>query len=485
MRIPRMLRIVGGVAVVAGLGAAAFFTREQWMALIAARSAPAKAVEAAPAPIQEAKVLKLSPQARQNLGLVAKAAKLQTYWRTIQVPGAVVDRPGRSDRGVTAPAVGAVVQIHAFPGDTVKPGDRLFTLRLFSEYLQNTQSELFKATREVEIVKEQYARLEVTAKSGAIPEARLIELKNQLRRQNAAIQAYRQDLLTRGLQPEQIEEVTEGNFVSTIEIVAPPANNFRFLIDDFRLPDNPNKEQPSSELSIENQKSKIENPRIAYEVQELKVDLGQQVQAGQLLCLLANHHSLFLEGHAFKQEAPFLEQAATNGWPIDVEFAEDDSSHWPTLNQKFEIRHLANSIDPTSRTFDFFIPLTNQSRSYEKSGKTFIVWRYRPGQRVRLHVPVEELKDVLVLPASAVVREGPEAYVFRQNGDLFNRIAVHVLHEDRTSVVLANDGSVTPGLYLAQNGAASLNRVLKAQAASGIRADIHVHADGSVHAAGQ
>ena len=51
-----------------------------------------------------------------------------------------------------------------------------------------------------------------------------------------------------------------------------------------------------------------------------------------------------------------------------------------------------------------------------------------------------------MLPAAAVVREGPEAFVFRQNGDLFDRQPVHVLHEDRLNVVLANDGSVTPGL---------------------------------------
>ena len=148
-----------------------------------------------------------------------------------------------------------------------------------------------------------------------------------------------------------------------------------------------------------------------------------------------------------------------------------------------EIRHLANSIDSTSRTFNFFIPLSNQSRAYDKDNQTFIVWRFRPGQRIRLQVPVEELKDVLILPSSAIVREGPEAYVFQQNGDLFNRLAVHVLHEDRLQVVVANDGSVKPGLYLAQSSAASLNRVLKAQAASGIRADVHVHADGTVHAA--
>ena len=466
MRIPKSLCFLG---VMAGLGAGAFFTRDRWIVLIASRTTPSEAVEEAATPIPEASVLKLSPQARKNLGLVAKAAKPQTYWRTIQVPGAIVDRPGRSDRGVTAPAVGAVVQIHAFPGDTVKPGDRLFTLRLFSEYLQNTQSELFKATRETLLVKEQKVRLADAAKNGAIPESRIVELDNQLRRQSAAIQAYRQDLLTRGITPSQIDGVTEGKFVSTIEVVAPPP-----VADVKREPEI---EQTAFPL--------VDQPAAGpvYEVQELKVDLGQQVQAGQLLSMLSNHHSLYIEGHAFKQEAPFLERATQNDWPIHVEFAEDDQAHWPSLEQSFQIRHLANSIDPTSRTFDFFIPLTNQSRGYEKEGQTFLVWRFRPGQRVRLHVPVEELKDVLVLPSDAVVREGPEAYVFRQNGDLFNRIAVHVLYEDRLHVVLANDDSITPGLYLAQNAAASLNRVLKAQAANGERADVHVHADGTVHGA--
>ncbi len=466
MRIPRILV---GVAVVTGLGVGAFVTRDRWMTLIASRPTSAKAAELPPAPIQEATVLKLSPQARQNLGLVAKAGKPQTYWRTIQVPGAIVDRPGRSDRGVTSPAVAAVVQVHAFPGDTVKPGDRLFTLRLFSEYLQNTQSELFKATRETQLVTEQRTRLAEAAKSGAIPESRIIELDNQLRRQAAAMQAYRQDLLTRGLNPEQIDGIADGTFVSTIEVAAPPP------VDEVKR--NPDVEQTELQL-IDNRVAGV-----AYEVQELKVDLGQQVQAGQLLSVLSNHHSLYLEGHAFKHEAPFLEKAAQKGWPIQVEFAEDDGRHWPPLDQTFQIRHLANAIDVSSRTFDFFISLTNQSRGYEKDGKTFVVWRFRPGQRVRLHVPVEELKDVIVLPSAAVVREGPEAYVFRQNGDLFNRIAVHVLYEDRLNVVLANDKSLTPGVYLAQSSAASLNRVLKAQAASGVRADVHVHADGTVHAA--
>ncbi len=459
------------VLVFIGLVATGFATRDRWLPLLNPKSKieNQKSADSPHAPVEDAKVLKLSAEARKNLGLVVKPVKPQTYWRTIQIPGEIVDRPGRSDRGVTAPAVGVVTQVHAFPGDTVKPGERLFTLRIFSEYLQNSQTELFKSTRETQLVKEQQARLKSAAESGALPQARIVELEQQQRRLAASIQAHRQDLLTRGFSPEQIASVAEGEFVSTIEVVAPPPVRATTKEPNIR----------QTALPLVDQ----QNNGLAYEVQELKVDLGQQVQAGQLLCYLANHHSLYIEGHAFKQDAPFLEQAAQNGWPVQVEFAEDDSSHWPTLDQKFEIRHLANTIDPTSRTFDFFIPLTNQSRGYEKDDQTFVVWRFRPGQRVRLHVPVEEMKDVFVLPAAGLVREGPEAYVFGQNGDLFNRKPAHVLHEDRLNVVLAKNANITPGSYLAQNGAASLNRVLKAQAAAGIRADVHVHADGTVHAA--
>lgn len=425
-------------------------------------------VESPVAPIQEAKTLRLTEQARKNLGLVSKPAKPQDYWRTIEVPGEIVDRPGYSDRGVTSPAVGIVTEVHAFPGDTVRPADRLFTLRLFSEYLQNTQAELFKTTREIQLITEQRARLEGLVKAGSIPESRLIELDSQLRRQTALIQSFQQDLLTRGLNPDQIKSVTEGMFVSSIEVVAPPA--IQQPVDNADI-------QPMAFRMTEDSDNDL-----AFEVQELNVELGQQVQAGQLLSTLANHHSLLIEGHAFKREASSLARAAENGWPITCSFAEDDQTDWPPFDQTLEIRHLANSVDSETRTFGFFISLRNQSRAYEKDHNSFVVWRFRPGQRVRLQVPVEQLKDVLVLPSAAIVREGPEAWVFQQNGDLFNRLPVHVLHEDRLRTVLANDGSVKAGLYLAQSAAASLNRVLKAQAASGLRADVHVHADGTVHA---
>lgn len=462
------VRIVRGslmLAILGGLIAVAAWYRYLWLPVLhqppADHSARAAVEEA---PISRAKVLELSPQARQNLKLVSCPAKLSTYWRSIIVPGEITDRPGLSDRGVTSPAVGVVTQIHAFAGDTVRPGDRLFSLRLVSEYIHNTQSELFKVTRDIELETEKRQRLAQIGE-GVIPQVRVIEVDQQLRRLQAASESYRQDLLTRGLSLDQIAQVAAGTFVATVDVVAPPPIALPPSVTAVASPAAPTA------------------PDIVYEVQELKVDLGTQVQAGGLLGVLSNHGLLYIAGHAFKREASSLERAAQEHWPIRVEFAEDDAASWPALDQTFEIHHLSNTVDPMSRTFDFFVPLTNQSRSYAKDGKTFVVWRFRPGQRVRLHVPVEQLTEVIVLPAAAVVREGPEAYVFRQNGDLFDRRPVRVLLEDRLNVVIANDGSVAPGWYLAQGSAASLNRVLKAQSARGTPLGVHVHADGTVHGA--
>ncbi len=407
-------------------------------------------------------VVELSVQARRNLGITATPLRLRSGWRTITIPGEITDRPGISDQGVTSPVVGVVTKIHAYPGDTVRPGEPLFTLRLLSEYVQNAQSELFKATRELQLEQEKRLRLEQIGT--AIPGARLIEIDQQQRRLQASITSARQDLLTRGLTPDQIEQVAVGKFVSTVEIAAPPVAEHA----------DPAPVAGGAEAPV---------VAASAEVQELSVELGSQVQAGQLLATLSNHRLLYAVGHAFKGEAPALERATREAWPVQLEFAEDDPAGWDPLPENSRIRHIANTIDVESRTFDFFVPLVNQSRSYEREGASFVVWRFRPGQRVRLLVPIEQLTDVFVLPADAVARDGPEAYVFRQNGDLFNRLSVHVLHADRRNVIIANDGSLAPGWFVAASAAASLNRVLAAQLDDGAPAGMHVHADGTVHEA--
>lgn len=453
----RLLGYLVATAVLGGLAAGGYFTRDRWMPLLSGGKSEEAAKEAAHDEHAHGDRVKLTPQARRNLGLVVKPVKVEkVYWRRLMVPGVVVDRPGQSDRGVTVPITGVVTKIHAFPSDTVRPGDALFDLRITSEFVQNTQAELFKTAKEV-LLQEKVVKQLQTA-SDVVPAARVVEAQNQLSKLVTQAQSHRQILQTSGLTPAQIDEAAAGRFVKQVTVAAPPP------VGEGRL---------ASGASTANA-----GDGAAYEVQDLKAQLGEQVQAGQVLGTLASHQLLYIEGRGFKSEAGALARAAENGWAVEAEFAEDDATAWPDLKQTLTIRHLANAMDTSSRTFGFFLSLVNQSRSYRKDGKVFQVWRFRPGQRVRLHVPVEQIKGdpvegkpdeftgVLVLPRAALVREGPDAYVFRANGDAFDRKPVRLLYEDRLNVVLANDGSVAPGLFVAQNAAAALNRVVKAQQAA-------------------
>lgn len=455
------------VAVVGGIAVAVWLGRPWWQPIVSQNDEASSAVVETSNPVvDKPKILELNEKARANLNLRSAPVSARDYWRTVQIPGVIEDRPGLTDRGITATLSGVVTQVHAFEGDIIRPGEKLFTIRLVSEYLQQSQSDLFKANREVEILNQEIQRIKGLIKSGSLPGKRKLELEQQISRQSAKIDAYRQDLVSRGLSKTQVDQIQQGSFLTTIEIVAPSAT-----------------EAPASAIQTASQSAPRLDEQKFFEVQQLKVELGQQVDAGESLAVLANHYSLFIKGHAFKKEASRLAKAAKENWNIEIEFTEDNAEDWPPIGQSFQIRHLANTTNPNSRTFDFFIPLQNQATTYEKEGRLFVVWRFRPGQRVNILLPVEEFKDVLVLPADAVAFEEAEAFVFQQNGDLFNRIAVEVIHRDRFSVVIANDGSISPGFFLAQNAAASLNRILKSQAASGLQPGFHMHADGTVHAA--
>ncbi len=454
---------LGAISLSTGLGTVVY---RQWLAQRNVAPSAATTSKAAAEPDATTPV-RVGKEARKNLSLIAAALQPTTYFRKIDVPGAITDRPGVSDRGVVAPVTGIVTKIHAYPGSTVLPNAPLFSLRLVSESLHTSQLELFKATKEIEIAQQQKKRLEGLAQAGGLAGSRLIEIDNQIQRMDVNVQAYRQDLLARGLPKDRIDAAAQGEFITEIIVRAPGEQAIK-----------------SAEVALATA-SVDETPRLpfSFELQMLKVELGQQVDAGEVLCNLADHRALLIEGRGFKKDMPLIQRTAKEKLPIEVGFEVSEGPDWPPLPKQLQIHHVANSIDTTTRTFAFYLQLENQWQSYEQDGVQRLIWRFRPGDRVRLFVAVEKLEDVFVLPQAALVREGPEAFVFRQNGDLFDRISVYVLHEDRTSVVIANDGKLRKGSFIAQNSAASLNRVLKAQLASGQPTNIHVHADGTTHAA--
>ena len=424
--------------------------------------------------------VELSSQAKQNLKLASKRVFPKTYWKRMEIPGEIVDRPGLTDRSLTAPIAGVITAVHAHQGDIIKPGDRLVTIRLVSDYLQQAQSNLFKAVRETDIVNKEIQRIEGMVRQGIIPEKRVIQLRQDIERQRSQIDAIYQDLVTRGFSDGQVDDAKQGKFLTSIDIRAP----FREKQAGSSSTDIATSLNRGSTLKVASSDVSAESEAAQeaqfFEVQDLISELGHQVQPGEQIAVLSDHQRLNVLGHAFKREAGNLERVMEKGWSIDVDFVDDVPENWPKLNQRFKIRHLSNEVDAESRTFNFVVPIENQSRVYEGAERTSIVWRFRPGQRVRLQIPVDKIEGVLVLPAAAVVRDGAEVYAFQEIGKFYRRFPVHVIYQDRKNVVLANDGSLPVGAEVAQGSAASLNRVLKSQNNEGSK-EFHVHADGTVH----
>ena len=467
----RMLIPLPILALLAGLLISGYFSRAAWLPWVGhsnSTDSAAPAVAVAP----EGKII-VGDQAQKNLKLTAKPLKAGVFWKSITVPGMVVDRPGVSDRDVVAPAIGIVSQVHRVPGETVEVGDVLFTLKLMSDALHTTQSDLFKSSQDIKLAQAKLKQL-IAAGEG-IARYRLTEVENEIKRLQAAVSSYREQLRHRGLSPSDIDGVAEGRLVSEIPVAVPPlaAGHDRF----------PLAMASQFESGIER------TPEFVFEVEELKVAAGQQVEAGQTLCRLANHQLLAIEGRAFRDEIPLLERSVKEAWPIEVDFQEPAEAQWPPIQQSFTIRHIVNVIDPVTRTFAFHLPLKNQSLNVEGPRGPQHLWRFRPGQKVWLDVRVEKLDNVFVVPTDAVAREGAEAFVFTQNVNTFERKGVHVLFQDRERVVIANDGSlptyrkkneVQTVSAIVQTAAAQLNRMAKV-GTSGVPKGYHIHADGSLH----
>jgi cobalt-zinc-cadmium efflux system membrane fusion protein len=442
-------------------------TRESWTGWLI----PAKAGDKKDPGSENPDRVKLSEQAQRNLRLIVKKTPLTTYWRKIYLPGTVVDKPGHSDRGIPAPIAGVITNVYAVPGKTVHAGDELFLLRLVSESFQTSQMELFKSTRELEIVQKERKRLE-SIPAGAVPATKFLELEYQRDRLKVLIQAHRQDLQTRQLTAPQIADIENGKFVTEIVIRMPDrlGKHHQHSSDPLPIPPRPplSKGGQGGGTST-NDGDPLPVPiaqPVEYEVQELKVNLGDHVQAGQMLAYLADHRYLYIEGRALKQEVRQLAQAAKEGWPVEAEFSDDDDASGDRLTD-LSIEFLGNTMDAAGLTLPVYVPFANPQREYVRQGRTYHTGNYRPGQKVLLKVAVAQMPDVFVLPTAAVVREGADAYVFRQNGSSFDRKAVHVLLEDTDVVVIENDGSIIPGNYIAHNAAVALNRALKASQAEG------------------
>ena len=194
------------------------------------------------------------------------------------------------------------------------------------------------------------------------------------------------------------------------------------------------------------------------------------------------HAVLYIEGQAFEKDLPLLEKMHAEGLPFSIEFGAIGAAY---QRSDVKIEYIDNQIDDHEQTYSFYAPIQNEivSEQAVSPDVRFRTWRFKPGQRAHVVLPVEELTGHIKLPGEAVVEEGPDAFVFRKYETPhdhvaddhahvhpyveFKRTPVHLIYRDKNIALIANDNQIKVGQRIAINNAFDLNLILKTNAGGG------------------
>jgi len=312
----------------------------------------------------------LSSQARNGIGLREGPVVVKSYSRPVIVPGIIVEKPGRSQYTVIAPITGYVTQVYRTPGGSVSPGDPLFELRLTHEELVQSQVDLLATSEALDVIQRELRRLESINTEGLIAKKRILDQQYELQKLEGRQRAQRQALLLHGLSESQVKTIQESRTLLGTVIVRAPHED-ELVVDDAEG-------QPTLLL------------------QQLDVERGQYVETGVTLAVLVDHRTLMIDAEAFEKDAIEISEAASEGRPI-VAMLETASGEYRDI-PGLTIDYLSSEVDAEARTLHFFVSLPNEKLSGPagKLSSETLNWRYRPGQRVRLRVPIEEWLDQMV-----------------------------------------------------------------------------------------
>lgn len=369
----------------------------------------------------------LSPTALKNIRYKPFTISLGSYQRSISMPGMVIERPGKSQVRVSASLTGVVTKIYVHPGEAIEQATPLFDIRPTHEDLVTAQSEYLATIESLDVVQAEIKRLE-SLPEGVIAGKRVIEMNYERRKLDGRLQSQRQALLLHGLNDNQIDDIS----------------NTRKLLRSLTI------RAPIRE----------DNDQHPYHVQSVEVQLGQQVTSGETLCILADHCELYIEGTAFEADTPTLRRVLETSTPIDADILVGTERE--EVVKGLKVLFLADQVDRDSRARHFYVQLPNEIVSDRNiNGQRFVQWHFSPGQRVELNLPVDRWTERIVVPEEAVVTEGAETYVYRQSGNSFERVPVHVEHRDQKNAVIKNDGALFPGEVIAGRGAFQIHLALK------------------------
>ena len=441
--------------------------------------------------------IELSPQARDSLGLQTEAVSASSFTQFVSMPGTIMDWPGRTHVSVTAPLTGVVSAIYISQGELIRSGQPLFSMRLTHQDLVKAQSDFLAALGRMDVENREITRLTSVARSGAIAGKTLIQREYERDKLQAEIQADRQAMLLHGLTEDQIASIErDRKLVREVTIFAPVIHGDNSLHHDSEH-DHPHggnhgdgdsggdRDPPlppgdiqqaayTAQLRAGPETEPHEHLEAEFLVTQVNVNRGQSVEAGNPLGRLSDYSHVLIEGHAFQRDAQTLKVAANLQLPIQAVF--ESAGTRPEIIDGLRISYISSEVELDTRALPFFVSLENKvERSEQRGDARYVSWRFKPGQRPQLRVPIQVFDNTIVVPKDAVAEEGLERYVFVDHGDHLDRRPVRVVARDAFSVAIANDGSIRKGERIALNGAHQLQMAVKKKSGGPIDPHGHTH----------
>ena len=413
--------------------------------------------------------IRLSEQARGTIGLRTAEVAPTTFDRTITVPGVVAERPGRTNFQVAAPMTGVVTDVFVTEGQAVRPGDPLFVMRLTHEDVVQAQTEYLKTLEALDVEDREIGRLQNVTR-GVVAGKVVLERQYEKQKLEGLLRAQREALLLHGLAESQVARIAaDRNLVREIRVDVPePHDPGEAGHEDRHGPAVREAIQEVTATAAAYQPGSASPSDPPLTVERLTAHAGDAVGANAPLAELSDYATLYIEGRAFERDAAAVARAAREDRPVTA-LPTDSLGPDAEPIAGLEITYAANRVDEVTRAAPFYVLLPNEVvRDAETTSGRFLTWRYKPGQRFRLRVPVESYENVIVLPVEAIAEAGAERFAFVENGATFERRPVRVEYRDADSVVIADDGSLLPGETVAVTAAHQLQMALKNAAGGGI-----------------
>lgn len=403
-------------------------------------------------------IVELNETTVANMNLTTGKFEQRDYVHHIRIPAEIVEYVPQGRQSVVTPLAGRVTKVYVTRGEALRPGKKLFELTITDTSMSEAQLSLMSVVSEIQSQQKRLNRLQPLAEKGAIAGRQVIDLKLEIEQLERRKESLTDEIRIRGVGAEGMKAVIEGKKINrTVDVFAPEINE---------LVEANEGSLDSSELGDENW----------FTVESIDAEQGKSFERGQRLCELTWHGKLLVKGMAFESDMQAIAAAGESGLPFAANFGEDG---YRSRREGLPLFSIDSHVDQESQTFPVYVAIDNEvsSRHRDSDGRWHVNWRFKPGQRAHLEVPVERWAQQVVAPVSAVVSDGPETFVFKKmdhthesdDGTViveFEKIPVKVLHQDARHAVLEDQLKLDLYEKYALDKAHQLNLALK-QAASG------------------